>query len=156
MITMLMPVLMLGVVALQSPPPPIPVGTDPSKAYIRAEINKTIEIDIASQTLIAFENVEEKHRFKCSTGKNNRTPRGVWPIREKRRYNWALPEYGSVAIPFSLRLDVVKNGRRYRIAIHAHKSVPNYPASNGCIRLIHADAEELFKWAEVGTVVTIR
>jgi lipoprotein-anchoring transpeptidase ErfK/SrfK len=140
----------------QTPPPPVPVGTDPTKAYIKPSVAKAIVIELATQTLIAYEGSEEKYRFRCSTGKNNGTPRGEWPIRQKLRYNRALPEYGSVPIPFSLRLDIVRSGRRYRIAIHAHKSVPSYPASHGCIRLSHADAETLFGWADVGVVVTIR
>lgn len=117
---------------------------------------KRIEIDLKSQTLSAFEDDQKIYEFLCSTGKNNGTPRGDWPVRQKLRYNRALPEYGSVPIPFSLRLDIVVNGRRKRIAIHAHKSVPRYPASHGCIRLKYPDAEKLFRWADVGIIVAIR
>jgi lipoprotein-anchoring transpeptidase ErfK/SrfK len=140
------------------PPPPIS-GRGDAPSYHEGgapQGEKSIVIDLATQTLTAYEFGAEVHRFKCSTGRNNATPKGEWPIRQKLRYNTALPEFGSVPIPFSLRLDIVKNGRRRRIAIHAHKNVPDYPASHGCIRLRYPDAETLFGWASVGIVVSIR
>ncbi len=131
-------------------------GPETPGLLIPAGPAKQIIIDIKEQTLVALEYGAEKFNFKCSTGKNNGTPRGEYPVREKLRYNRALSEYGGAPIPFTLRLDVVTNGKRRRIAIHAHSSVPSYPASRGCIRLRHADAEHLFKWAEVGMKVTIK
>ncbi|MBL1150447.1 MAG: L,D-transpeptidase [Armatimonadetes bacterium] len=122
---------------------------------LEPKVEKRIEVDIEAQMLRAFEGETLKFEFQCSTGRNNATPVGEWPIRQKRRYNRALPEYGSVPIPWSLCLDIVVNGRRKRIAIHAHKSVPRYPASHGCIRLKYSDAPKLFEWAEVGLVVKI-
>lgn len=126
-----------------SPPPPSPEG-------------KNIQVDLKTQTLLALESKKEVFRFPCSTGKNSGTPPGTWRIKEKVRYNRSLPQYGSVPIPFSLRLDISYQGRKPRIAIHAHQSVPPYPASHGCIRLKHADAEKLFGWAEIGTPVQIK
>ncbi len=117
---------------------------------------KSIIIDLKSQKLSALENGETVMEFHCSTGRNNGTPPGDWPVKQKLRWNVALPEYHSVPIPYSLRLDIVYRGQRYRIAIHAHDSVPNYPASHGCIRLRYPDAKKLFDWAEVGIVVNIR
>lgn len=117
---------------------------------------KEIVVDIRSQKLIAVENGETVMTLLCCTGRNNATPRGAFPIRQKLRYNQALPKYGGAPIPYSLRLDIVKNGRRVPIAIHAYKSVPRVPSSHGCIRLKHADAAKLFQWAEVGLTVTIR
>ncbi len=117
---------------------------------------KWIEVDLRTQTLRAKVGDHPVMTAFCSTGRNNATPRGRFPIREKRRENLALPEYGSAPIPFSLRLDVVVGGQRHLIAIHAHSSVPRYPASHGCIRLRLPDARRLFEWADVGTLVAVK
>ena len=131
-------------------PPPLGVGEGTAPV-------KTVSIDLKEQTLSAYEGDKSIYLFHCSTGKKNyATPKGDWKIRQKVRHNRALPQYGGGSIPFTLRLDVVIKGRRRRIAIHAYKNVPAYPASHGCIRLKHADAEKLFKWAEVGIVVTVK
>jgi lipoprotein-anchoring transpeptidase ErfK/SrfK len=114
-----------------------------------------IVVELKHQRLHAIENGQIVLTANCSTGKNNATPEGEWLIREKRRSNRALPAFGGVSIPYSLRLDVVKNGRRRLIAIHAHSHVPRRPASHGCIRLKHAEAKRLFEWATVGTLVRI-
>lgn len=118
---------------------------------------KSIVVCRRTQTLVALENGVKRFSAICSTGRAGReTPPGMWRIREKRRFNRALPEYGGAPIPYTLRLDVVVGGRRRLIAIHSHPSVPRRPASNGCVRLKMADARRLFAWAKVGVVVTIR
>lgn len=134
------------------------VGLVPAPGVLLAEvprIERRIEIDTRAQTLVAFAGEKPIFKFRCSTGKRNGTPKGKFPIRQKLRFNRALPEFGGTPIPYSLRLDVVKGGRRRLIAIHAHPSVPNYPASHGCVRLRHTDAAKLFEWASVGDRVII-
>lgn len=144
--------------AITPPSPTIPWWTTPVIKQVApgAKAAKEIVIDIKTQQLRALEDGEEVFVFRCCTGKNNKTPRGEFPIRQKLRHNRALPKYGGGPIPWSLRLDVVRNGRRMLIAIHAYKSVPKVPSSNGCIRLTYEDAPKLFEWAEVGTTVTIK
>ncbi len=117
---------------------------------------RRIEVSLKEQRLTAFENEQPVMAFNCSTGRNNGTPKGDFPIRDKRIFNRALEEYGGMPIPYSLRLDVIgSSGRRRRIAIHAHPSVPRRPASHGCIRLKKPDAKKLFEWAKVGDVVKV-
>lgn len=120
------------------------------------ELGRRIIVCLKTQTLSAWDGMTKVKSFYCSTGKNNATPAGTFPIREKRVFNRALPKFGSAPIPYSLRLDVVTKGQRRLIAIHSHTSVPRRPASHGCIRLKKADAKALFEWAEVGTPVIIR
>jgi lipoprotein-anchoring transpeptidase ErfK/SrfK len=132
------------------------VHTSPANTNNPPSPQKTIQVHLETQTLVALEHEKEVFRFPCSTGKNSGTPPGKWPIKEKVRYNRSLPQYGSIPIPFSLRLDITYLGRKPRIAIHAHKNIPRYPASHGCIRLSHSDAEKLFGWAEVGVPVEIK
>ena len=126
-----------------------------AEAQSAGETKKAISVELKTQTLTATENGKKIFTFECSTGKNNGTPAGIWPIKEKVRYNISLPEYGSVPIPFSLRLNIDYKGNHPRIAIHAHQNVPRVPASHGCIRVKPKDAEALFAWACVGTLVTI-
>lgn len=117
---------------------------------------REIQVSLKEQKLTALEDGQPVMAFHCSTGRNGGTPKGDWPIRDKRIFNRALEEYGGAPIPFSLRLDVIgSSGRRRRIAIHAHRSVPRYPASHGCIRLKKPDAKKLFEWAKVGDVVKV-
>lgn len=118
--------------------------------------DRHIEISLKEQKLYAVENGVRVMEFLCSTGKNNGTPKGEFPVRQKRIYNRALEKYGGMEIPFTLRLDVFSSkGKRRLIAIHAHPSVPRRPASHGCIRLKKPDAKKLFEWAAVGDVVRI-
>jgi len=137
-------VLCLGLLALQA------------SEQVESLNTKSIHISLKKQTLIAYLANQPIYSFKCSTGKNNTTPPGSWLIKEKVRHNRSLPKYGSVPIPFSLRLNVIVGNRAPRIAIHAHSSVPEYPASHGCIRLKYTEAETLFSWASVGTPVIIK
>jgi lipoprotein-anchoring transpeptidase ErfK/SrfK len=118
--------------------------------------DRLIAVSLKEQKLVALERGEPVMEFFCSTGRRNGTPKGSFPIRDKRIFNRALPEYGGMQIPYSLRLDVLSSsGRRRRIAIHAHPSVPRRPASHGCIRLKKSDAKKLFEWAKVGDVVVV-
>lgn len=152
-------ILAAGAITSEVPSPTKPWWKDPHpmKAAVKTALpEKSILIDIKTQKLTALEFGEPVFSLRCCTGKNNATPRGQFPVRQKLRYNRALPKYGGAPIPFSLRLDIVKGGRRVPIAIHAYKSVPRVPSSHGCIRLTHTDAEKLFGWAEVGLPVLIR
>lgn len=141
---------------------PPPLSLDQPPIVIQQESvggsGKRIVVDLASQTLTAYEGDAVIMSIPCSTGrKGMSTPRGNWPIKQKLRMNRALPEYGSAPIPYSLRLDIrTASGARPRIAIHQYKSVPRYPASHGCIRVRPGDASRLFEWAEVGVVVTVQ
>ena len=119
------------------------------------EVGKRITVDLKTQSITAYQDGEPVYIFICSTGRGGLTPKGIWPVREKRAFNRALPKYGSVPIPWSLRLDIVTKGGRQLIAIHAHNSVPRYPASHGCIRLRYDDARRMFDWADVGVKVTV-
>lgn len=132
------------------------LGQDRVAAPSLAIPEKSIFVDLKTQTLTAKEADKRVYVFPCSTGRNNKTPSGEWPIRAKARWNKSLAEYGSVEIPYSLKLDIVQGGRRHLISIHAYRSVPRYPASHGCIRLRAGDAKKLFEWAKVGTVVRVK
>jgi|GEM_PF-2229883 len=117
--------------------------------------NWRVIVDLPKQRLFALEGDRFVFEFRCSTGKPGRTtPQGEYRVREKLATNNALPKYGGGPIPWSLRLKTA-TGEPVSFLIHGYKDVPNYPASNSCIRLVIAEAKRLFYRTAVETPVTI-
>ena len=56
--------------------------------------------------------------------------------------------YGNVPMPYSVQIA----GNYF---IHGFKSVPEHPASHGCIRVPMDSAEPFYNWVKVGTPVDI-
>jgi lipoprotein-anchoring transpeptidase ErfK/SrfK len=40
-------------------------------------------------------------------------------------------------------------------AIHGYPSVPNYPASHGCIRVPNSDANAIYNWVKLGDPIWV-
>jgi hypothetical protein len=74
------------------------------------------------------------------------TPAGSYRFTLKRQ-DWYSGYYGDLYNP------VFFNGG---IAVHGFNSVPNYPASHGCIRLPEDTARKFFSEIPVGTLVTVQ
>lgn len=107
-----------------------------------------IVVSKASQTMHVFKDGEAWLSSPVSTGRRgHRTPTGVFPILEKRRYHRSNL-YSNAPMPFMQRLT------RGGIAIHAGH-VPGHPASHGCIRLPHAAARSLFGLTQPGTTMVV-
>lgn len=88
-------------------------------------------------------------RSNVSTGKRGHTtPTGVFSILQKNRHHRSNI-YSNAPMPYMQRL--TWSG----IALHASKSVPNYPASHGCVRLPNAFAKKLFQFTQKGAHVVI-
>lgn len=88
-------------------------------------------------------------RTNVSTGKRGHTtPTGVFSILQKNRHHRSNI-YSNAPMPYMQRL--TWSG----IALHASKSVPNYPASHGCVRLPNAFAKKLFQFTQKGAHVVI-
>lgn len=120
---------------------------------------KYIEVDLSSQHLVAFDGDQKFMEAGVSTGKwSTPTPIGTFAIQPgKSPRAWSsladlwMPDW----MPFI--------GNSY--GIHALPEWPNgykegadhigTPVSHGCIRLTDADAEKLYPWADVGTVVYV-
>ncbi|WP_316858875.1 L,D-transpeptidase family protein [uncultured Cohaesibacter sp.] len=101
------------------------------------------------QTLRVFRGQEVIATSRVSTGKaGHSTPTGVFSILEKRRTHFSNL-YNSAPMPYMQRL--TWSG----VALHESNSVPNYPASHGCVRLPAAFAKELFSLTERGAHVII-
>jgi len=114
--------------------------------------SKSIVINLSTQKIYAKENGKVLFGGDISSGtKGHRTPRGVFKVIEKDRYHVSnkYPEpSGGAKMPYMLRL--TNSG----IAVH-QGYLPGYPASHGCIRVSKSTALKLWRWANIGTRVTI-
>lgn len=110
---------------------------------------KYVVIDLKAQRLYAFEGLDKVMEFRVSTGAaSTPTPVGSFRVKQKQIEGKALPKYGGDKLPYAQRLIG-------HILIHSYKSVPDYPASHGCIRMKKADARRLFGWTNLGTRVEV-
>src|ERR1700712_1659616 len=86
---------------------------------------------------------------KVSTGKSGHsTPTGIFSVLEKEVYHRSNI-YSNSPMPFMQRL--TWSG----IALHESNSVPNYPASHGCVRMPKAFAKKLYEMTQPGVHVVI-
>lgn len=86
---------------------------------------------------------------KVSTGKSGHsTPSGIFSVLEKEVYHRSNI-YSNSPMPFMQRL--TWSG----IALHESSSVPNYPASHGCVRMPKAFAKKLYAMTQPGVHVVI-
>ncbi len=87
-----------------------------------------------------------------SSGRNGRTPAGEFragPFRSAMHYSKL---YDNAPMPWSVQI-------HGNIFIHGFKSVPNYPASHGCIRMPLTDgnpAKFFYEWVLSGTPVSVK
>ena len=71
---------------------------------------------------------------------------GSFRVYRKERMSWSVPF--STWMPWA---SYIVGG----IAFHAYGSVPAYPASHGCIRMMARDAPLLYAFAAYGTPVDV-
>lgn len=101
------------------------------------------------QSLKVYDGDKVVASSKVSTGKpGHETPTGIFSVLEKRKFHRSN-KYSDAPMPWMQR--ITWSG----VALHESNSVPNYPASHGCVRLPAAFAEELFKMTERGVHVFI-
>lgn len=123
---------------------------------------KYIDIDVSNQILTIFENGKNLGSFLTSTGKYGMpTPLGRYKILSKsklaysRRYNLYMPYWmqftwaghGIHELPFWK----YRGGKEYK----ERESHLGTRISHGCVRLGVGPAEEVFRWAEIGTPVIV-
>ncbi|ALN81018.1 L,D-transpeptidase catalytic domain protein [Lysobacter antibioticus] len=108
----------------------------------------TILVSLRDQRAYVYRNGARIGISKVSTGKTgHETPTGVFTILDKRREHFSNL-YDNAPMPFMQRL--TWGG----VALHAG-SVPEYPASHGCVRLPYAFAEKLFDITARGMTVVV-
>ena len=111
-----------------------------------------VEINLAKQQLQAWQGDRLVLQTRISSGRNGRTPAGEFragPFRD-RMHRSSL--YQNAPMPWSVQL----NGN---IFIHGFTSVPNYPASHGCIRVPLNEgnpAKFFYEWVINGTPVSVK
>ncbi|MEM7346014.1 MAG: LysM peptidoglycan-binding domain-containing protein [Chloroflexota bacterium] len=137
-------------------------ATMPVTAAIVSTVTKRILVDLSEQQAYTYEDDQLVHQFIVSTGELGReTVVGTYHIQNKLpvayAYTWGLEMPNWMGIYWAGHL---QNG------FHALPILPNgkrlwqgnlgKPVSYGCVILGVEDAQTLYRWSEVGTVVTIR
>ena len=123
---------------------------------------KLIEINLPEQRLRAYNHGELAYEFTCSTGMSSTpTISGQFQVLMKEE-NAHAPRW-SLDMPYFL--GIYKEGPEFYNGIHELPitaggrrlwgGVLGWPASYGCIILDIGDAETLFEWAPIGTLVRI-
>ncbi|NLS19795.1 L,D-transpeptidase family protein [Rhizobium sp. P40RR-XXII] len=112
---------------------------------------RTLQIVVSKdrQSLAVYDGDQVIATSKVSTGKRGHTtPSGIFSILEKKVYHESNL-YSAAPMPYMQRL--TWSG----IALHESNSVPNYPASHGCVRMPKAFAKMLYQMTERGVHVVI-
>jgi peptidoglycan hydrolase-like protein with peptidoglycan-binding domain len=120
-------------------------------AVSAADHARTLQIIVSkdAQSLTVYDGGKAVATSKVSTGKaGHDTPTGIFSVLEKRKYHESNL-YSNAPMPWMQRL--TWSG----IALHESGSVPNYPASHGCVRLPAAFAKSLFQMTTRGVHVII-
>jgi len=132
----------------------VPVDIPKAKNYVpvpktladsRGE--REVRIFLNLQYFGAYENGELLFWGPVSSGKKaKRTPPGKFFVNYKERTKHSL-KYDNAPMPYSIN---------YHDGFFMHQqSLPGYPASHGCVRLLPDDAKKLFFWSRLRDPVTL-
>jgi hypothetical protein len=111
-----------------------------------------VEVSLKNQRLKGWQGNRLVIETKISSGRNGATPAGEFhagPYRSKLHFSSL---YNNAPMPWSVQL-------HRHIFIHGFSSVPDYPASHGCIRmpLTGGNAARFFyEWVLSGTPVSVK
>lgn len=111
---------------------------------------KRVEIDLTAQVLRAWEGNRLVMKTRISSGKNRATPTGRFSAGWKNADHYSSL-YNNAPMPWAVQVSG-------NIFIHGFTSVPNYPASHGCIRVPLTGmnpAKRFFQWCDPGTPISI-
>ena len=112
---------------------------------------KQVEISLARQQLRGWQGSRLVLQSRVSTGRQGRTPAGsftVGPYRSRMHYSSL---YHNAPMPWSVQI-------HGHVFIHGFASVPDYPASHGCIRLPldgGNPARFFYEWIDNGSPVRV-
>lgn len=107
---------------------------------------RRVEILLGRQVALQIVDDRVERVFHISSGAGGLTPSGSFRVYRKERMSWSVPF--SVWMPWA---SYFVGG----IAFHAYPSVPSYPASHGCVRMVARDAPLLYAFAGHGTPVDV-
>ncbi|MFN7287476.1 MAG: L,D-transpeptidase [Verrucomicrobiota bacterium] len=109
------------------------------------------EVSLRDQKLRGWQGDRLVFESRVSSGRQGRTPAGKFragPYKARQHYS---SRYHNAPMPWSVQI----NGH---IFVHGFTSVPNYPASHGCIRVPLNEgnpARFFYEWVHRGTPVTV-
>ncbi|WP_395741750.1 L,D-transpeptidase [Prosthecobacter sp.] len=112
---------------------------------------KQVEVNLATQQLQAWQGDRLVLQTHISSGRNGRTPQGSFtagPFRARMHYSHL---FNNAPMPWSVQI-------HGHVFIHGFTSVPDYPASHGCIRLPldgGNPARFFYEWVDNGTPVRV-
>ena len=122
----------------------LPRSTRPQPLLRRP--GRRVEIDLGRQVALQIVDDRVERVFHISSGAGGATPSGSFRVYRKERLSWSVPF--SSWMPWA---SYFVGG----IAFHAYGSVPAYPASHGCIRMMARDAPLMYAFATYGTPVDV-
>jgi hypothetical protein len=111
-----------------------------------------VEVSLKTQRLKGWQGGRLVIETRISSGRNGRTPAGEFragPYRSKMHFSSL---YDNAPMPWSVQIN-------RHVFIHGFSSVPNYPASHGCIRVPLTEgnpARFFYEWVLAGTPVSVR
>jgi hypothetical protein len=107
---------------------------------------RRVEIDLGRQVALQIVDDRVERVFHISSGAGGATPSGSFRVYRKERMSWSVPF--ETWMPWA---SYFVGG----IAFHAYPSVPAYPASHGCVRMMARDAPLMYTFATHGTPVDV-
>jgi hypothetical protein len=128
----------------------VEVGTGKRSATVLRP-PKRVEISLAAQRLRAWQGDRLVLESRISSGRRGSTPAGDFtagPYKARMHYS---KRYHNAPMPWSVQI-------RGHVFIHGFTSVPDYPASHGCIRLPLNEgnpARFFYEWIDPGTPVKV-
>lgn len=131
-------------------------SNDTPQVLGEANVAKRIEVDLTNQRLYAYEGDSKIFDFPISSGKWNKTPKGVFKIWIKLRYTLmtggskALSTYYYLPnVPYTMFFYNEAYPKTDGYGIHGAYWHNNFghPMSHGCINMKEEDVAQIFYWA---------
>jgi len=132
-------------------PSPTPTAMSPAQSSVGGNV-RWIDIDLGSQTLTAYEGPTAVRTTPVSTGlPRTPTPVGKYYIYVKLlKDDMRGPDYYLRDVPYTMYFY-----KGYGIHGTYWHSNFGHPMSHGCVNLPTPEAQWLFEWASVGTLVNV-
>ena len=114
--------------------------------------DKRAEVNLTEQRLRAWQGGRLVLESRVSSGRNGRTPAGSFragPYKSRSHYSSL---YDNAPMPWSVQVTG-------HVFIHGFSSVPNHPASHGCIRVPLDEgnpARFFYEWIDRGTPILVK
>jgi len=122
---------------------------------------KKIVVDLAAQTVTAFDGGKVYHACDCVSGDSSHpTPKGLFSVNRKH-HPYTSKKYG---VPMNYAMFFTTTGEALHqyhgpapwTVLRAGRWLTERVGSHGCVRLQESDAKKLYGWAAAGTVVEVR